>query len=108
MEIPAYRLRSLLLKYFYHFNAFQGFATRFSVVRGEVVQFKIKTDSSNYRLDIFRVGWFDPVKDFPLKISSGMGVPEQGKWEEWILFHHFNFHRYCESNGLDSHNKNTY
>jgi len=36
----------------------QGFATRFSVVRGEVVQFKIKTDSSNYRLDIFRVGWY--------------------------------------------------
>ena len=43
----------------------QGFATRFSVVKGEVVQFKIKTDSSNYRLDIFRVGWLiDLIKDF--------------------------------------------
>ena len=37
---------------------FQGFATKFSVVKGDIVQFKIKTDSSNYRLDIFRVGWF--------------------------------------------------
>ena len=37
---------------------FKGFATKFSVVKGDIVQFKIKTDSSNYRLDIFRVGWF--------------------------------------------------
>jgi len=36
----------------------QGFATKFSVVKGDIVEFKIKTDSSNYRLDIFRVGWY--------------------------------------------------
>ena len=37
---------------------FKGFATKFSVVKGDIVEFKIKTDSSNYRVDIFRVGWF--------------------------------------------------
>ena len=37
---------------------FKGFATKFSLVKGDIVEFKIKTDSSNYRLDIFRVGWF--------------------------------------------------
>merc|ERR1719192_506667 len=36
----------------------QGFATKFSVVKGDIVEFKIKTDSSNYRVDIFRVGWY--------------------------------------------------
>merc|ERR1719474_895883 len=37
----------------------QGFATKFSLVKGDIVEFKIKTDSSNYRLDIFRVGWYE-------------------------------------------------
>src|SRR5687767_7054393 len=31
----------------------QGFATQISVVPGETVRFKIKTVSSNYRLDIY-------------------------------------------------------
>ena len=64
---PSIQVDSSLLHLFlFDFPVFlQGFATRFSVVKGEVVQFKIKTDSSNYRLDIFRVGWLiDLIKDF--------------------------------------------
>jgi large repetitive protein len=36
----------------------QGFATDISVNRGEVVQFKVDTNSSNYRLDIYRLGYY--------------------------------------------------
>ena len=36
----------------------QGFATDMSVNLGETVQFKIKTHSPKYRLDIYRMGWY--------------------------------------------------
>ena len=36
----------------------QGFSKPFSVNIGEDIYFKIKTDSANYRIDIFRVGWY--------------------------------------------------
>ena len=36
----------------------QGFATEISVNRGETVDFKIKTDASAYRLDIYRLGYY--------------------------------------------------
>ena len=36
----------------------QGFSDPFSVNRGQEIVFKIKTDSSNYHVDIFRVGWY--------------------------------------------------
>jgi len=36
----------------------QGFATDISVNRGETVRFKIDTDSNNYRLDIYRIGYY--------------------------------------------------
>jgi len=36
----------------------QGFATDISVNRGETVHFKIKTDSTSYHLDIYRVGYY--------------------------------------------------
>ena len=36
----------------------QGFATDISVNRGETVHFKIKTDSTHYHLDIYRVGYY--------------------------------------------------
>src|SRR5262249_49530995 len=36
----------------------QGFATDISVNKGQPVQFKIKTDSTNYRLDIYRLGYY--------------------------------------------------
>jgi WD40 repeat protein len=36
----------------------QGFATDISVNRGQTVEFKIKTDATNYRLDIYRMGYY--------------------------------------------------
>jgi hypothetical protein len=36
----------------------QGFATNISVNRGETVRFKINTNSNNYRLDIYRLGYY--------------------------------------------------
>ncbi len=36
----------------------QGFATDISVNRGEIVRFKIDTNASNYRLDIYRLGYY--------------------------------------------------
>jgi N,N-dimethylformamidase beta subunit-like protein/uncharacterized protein DUF4082/Big-like domain-containing protein/purple acid phosphatase-like protein len=41
----------------------QGFTTNISAAPGEIVQFKIDTPSSNYRLDIYRMGYY-----------SGMGA----------------------------------
>jgi hypothetical protein len=37
----------------------QGFATSISVNRGETVHFKVDTDASSYRLDIYRLGYYD-------------------------------------------------
>src|SRR5215210_3510480 len=36
----------------------QGFATDISVNQGQTVEFKIKTDASDYRLDIYRMGYY--------------------------------------------------
>jgi hypothetical protein len=36
----------------------QGFATEISLNRSETVDFKIKTDSDNYRIDIYRLGYY--------------------------------------------------
>ena len=36
----------------------QGFATDISVNQGETVGFKVDTDASNYRLDIYRMGYY--------------------------------------------------
>src|SRR5262245_57472484 len=36
----------------------QGFATDISVNTGETVNFKIKTDSNNYTVDIYRLGYY--------------------------------------------------
>ena len=56
------------MKYLYFRNTFhlqgnliifvQGFSLPFSVEVGGTVQFKIKTESADYRIDIFRVGWY--------------------------------------------------
>ena len=37
----------------------QGFATAISVNRGETVRFKIKTTATSYRLDIYRMGYYN-------------------------------------------------
>ncbi|MBO0721480.1 MAG: DUF4082 domain-containing protein, partial [Blastocatellia bacterium] len=39
-------------------DSIQGFATDMSVNRGETVHFKIDTPSNNYRLDIYRIGYY--------------------------------------------------
>ena len=36
----------------------QGFATDISVNRGGTVRFKINTNSNNYRIDIYRLGYY--------------------------------------------------
>ncbi|OAI41821.1 hypothetical protein AYO38_03465 [bacterium SCGC AG-212-C10] len=36
-----------------------GFATQFSVNHGQTVQFKVKTGSTNYRFDIYRLGYYN-------------------------------------------------
>jgi hypothetical protein len=36
----------------------EGFATEMSVIPGDTVRFKIKTDASNYRIDIYRMGYY--------------------------------------------------
>ncbi|MEX6689955.1 DUF4082 domain-containing protein [Danxiaibacter flavus] len=36
----------------------QGFATDISVNKGETVHFKIKTNASNYSIDIYRIGYY--------------------------------------------------
>jgi len=35
-----------------------GFATQISVNRGSAISFKVKTDASNYRFDIYRMGYY--------------------------------------------------
>jgi hypothetical protein len=39
-------------------ESIQGFATDISVNVGSTVQFKIKTDAVNYKIDIYRTGWY--------------------------------------------------
>ena len=39
-------------------TSIQGFATAISVNKGETVHFKIKTTALNYRLDIYRMGYY--------------------------------------------------
>ena len=36
----------------------QGFATDMSVPLGGTIQFKVKTHSPRYRIDLYRVGWY--------------------------------------------------
>jgi hypothetical protein len=36
----------------------QGFATDISVDQGGTIDFKIKTDATSYRIDIYRLGWY--------------------------------------------------
>jgi hypothetical protein len=40
-------------------SSIQGFTTEFSVNKGQQVQFKVKTDAAAYRLDIYRLGYYN-------------------------------------------------
>ncbi len=37
----------------------QGFTTDISVNRGGTVEFKVATPATSYRIDIYRIGWYD-------------------------------------------------
>ena len=37
----------------------QGFATDFSINRGNTVRFKIRTNASDYTINIYRLGWYN-------------------------------------------------
>lgn len=39
-------------------ESIQGFATAISVVPGEIQRFKVRTDASAYRIDLFRLGYY--------------------------------------------------
>jgi hypothetical protein len=39
-------------------SSIQGFATQISVNRGDIVHFKIDTDSTSYHMDIYRIGYY--------------------------------------------------
>jgi hypothetical protein len=41
-----------------HDASIEGFAAQFSVDNGERVDFKINTNSTNYRIDIYRIGYY--------------------------------------------------
>lgn len=47
----------------------QGFATDISVNKGETVRFKIKTDASAYKIDIYRLGYYNG--DGARKVDTG-------------------------------------
>ena len=36
----------------------QGFATSTSVEHGQTVYFKVRTDTANYEIDIYRIGYY--------------------------------------------------
>src|SRR6185295_16192143 len=40
-------------------SSIQGFATDISVNTGDTVSFKVKTDSNNYTIDIYRLGYYN-------------------------------------------------
>lgn len=39
-------------------ESIQGYTTKFSYFPGDTVQFKVKTDSPNWRIRIYRMGWY--------------------------------------------------
>jgi len=51
----------------------QGFATDISVDRGETISFKVDTNSTKYRLDIYRMGYYGG--DGARKVATVAGTP---------------------------------
>jgi hypothetical protein len=76
----------------------QGFATEISVNRGETVRFKVDTNSNNYRLDIYRLGYYSgsgarliatvqpsvtlPQAQPPCLTQPSTGLIDCGNWAE--------------------------
>src|SRR5439155_16526411 len=55
----------------------QGFATDISVNRGQQIDFKIKTDATDYRLDIYRLGYYSGLGARQIdSISKHLSTPQ--------------------------------
>ena len=59
----------------------QGFATETSINVGETIDFKINTDSTNYRVDIYRIGYYDGdgarlIDSFERQLSQAQVQPD--------------------------------
>jgi hypothetical protein len=56
----------------------QGFATDISVNHGQTIQFKIKTPSTNYHIDIYRLGWYggDGARKVAGPITPSASLPQ--------------------------------
>jgi hypothetical protein len=82
----------------------QGFATEISVNRGEIVFFKIKTNATQYRLDIYRLGYYSgmgarkvdtvqpsvtlPQTQPTCLLDDGSGLVDCGNWAvsaSWVV-----------------------
>jgi VCBS repeat-containing protein len=55
----------------------EGFATDISVNHGTTISFKINTDSSNYRIDIYRLGYYDGMGARKVATIQHTGVQDQ-------------------------------
>ncbi|TAI60072.1 hypothetical protein CWO89_42725, partial [Bradyrhizobium sp. Leo170] len=55
----------------------EGFATDISVNRGNQIDFKINTDSSNYRIDIYRLGYYGGMGARKVHTIQHTGVQNQ-------------------------------
>jgi hypothetical protein len=80
----------------------EGFATDISFNRGDTVSFKINTNSANYRIDIYRLGYYGgrgarklatllqttaSVQPPPI-INSSIGLVDAGNWHVsavWVI-----------------------
>ena len=77
-------------------SALQGFATDISVNRGTTIGFKVKTASSSYRMDIYRMGYYggtgarkittlnvsSPTTQPACKTDSTTGLVDCGNWTQ--------------------------
>ncbi len=79
-------------------STIQGFATEISVEQGQTVHFKVDTPSTDYRLDIYRMGYYggkgarkvdtvQPSASLPqtqpgCKTESSTGLVDCGNWSE--------------------------
>jgi hypothetical protein len=57
-------------------STIQGFATAMSVAQGEIVRFKVKTTANSYRLDIYRLGYYDGMGARKIATVSPSVVPQ--------------------------------
>ncbi|WP_420830271.1 N,N-dimethylformamidase beta subunit family domain-containing protein, partial [Rhizobium giardinii] len=55
----------------------EGFATDISINRGQTVSFKINTNSSNYRIDIYRLGYYGGMGARKVATIQHTGVQNQ-------------------------------